>query len=504
MRHAFLATALTLSLLTSAQAAETKSIETETGVVTGVNAEGVESFKGIPYAAPPVGSLRWRAPQAAAAWQGVRKADAFGPACMQVYRPGPGAIPRENMSEDCLTLNIYRPAAAKKPLPVMVWIHGGALVSGASSLSIYEGDAFAKGGVILVSINYRLGRLGFFAHPALTSENSDQGRLGNYGLMDQIAALQWIQRNIAAFGGDPKNVTIFGESAGGLSVNGLMIAPEARGLFHKAISQSGYGRGFFARISQPTPDGKPSAEAEGLEYMGLLNLKDADLATLRATPGDKIADAFKTGSSLNFYLDGKTIKGDMWQVFREGNEAPVPFMLGSNGLEFPGGASGSRVIDEFLTPAEEVALKGFYGEPPDNIGHLGSDILFTQQARALARMHLKNGHPTYVYLFDVLTEDDAKKVTGAPHAAELRYVFNTLHLGTKPILGAGEQSIGKVMNAQWRAFASTGNPNGPGLPLWPRYDGKLIMEYKRDSAQAHEDIRNDRLDALSRLIDPKS
>lgn len=492
-----------LTIAATAHAEVTAPVKTDTGPVTGVSENGVESFKGIPFAAPPVGTLRWRAPQPAAAWSGVRAADKFGPACFQQERPG-GTVRRADMSEDCLSINIWRPAGATKPLPVMVWIYGGGLTSGWSGGPVYDGTQFAKGGVVLVSMNYRIGRLGFFAHPALTKENADGGRLGNYGLMDQIAALEWVKRNIAAFGGDANNVTIFGESAGGLSVDGLMISPPARGLFHKAISQSGYGRGHFVRISEPTPSGKPSAETEGVAFAKQLGLENADLAALRALPADKITDSFNPGGAISFYLDGKTIADDMWAVFRAGKEAPVPFMLGSNGLEFANSSVSGRAVRDFLTQEEEDSLTPHYGTGQARADNLSSDLLFTQQARALARMHIKNGHPAYLYLFDVVPAADAATVKGAPHAAELRYVFDTLGAGSRPLTGAGEQKIAKTMNAQWRAFAATGHPNSAGLPNWPAYDGTQIMSYTLKGAAAQPEARTPRLDALSKLVDPKS
>ncbi len=494
---------LALALAFAATAALADPVKIDTGLLSGVTVDGVESFKGIPFAAPPVGNLRWRAPQPAAKWDGVKAADKFGFACMQeVRKPPQTVIPRDTMSEDCLALNVWRPVKAKK-LPVMVWIYGGALVTGSSALPTYDGTAFAKGGVVLVSINYRVSRLGFFVHPALVQENADGGAMGNYGLMDQIAALQWVKRNIAAFGGDPANVTIFGESAGAQSVDGLMIAPAARGLFHKAISESGYGRQSYRRISKPAPDGQPSAEAEGVEVVTKWGLTNPDLAALRAFPADKIVDNSGVGgSTLNFYVDGKTIADDLWTVFRAGKEAPVPFLLGSNGLEFPSSTNSAKTIAGVLTQEEAESLAPTYGTGQTRIDNLTSDILFTQQARALARFHRKSGHPTYLYLFDVVRDGAAAK--GARHGAELPYVFDTLASAAQPISGAAETKIAKTMNAQWRAFATTGAPTGAGLPAWPRYDGQQVMEYKLEGATVHPDVRAPRLDALSRLIDPRS
>ena len=329
MRVLLMAVLLALVGYDPAQAhTPTKPVALDTGLVTGLEHEGVEFFKGIPYAAPPVGSLRWRAPQPAAPWQGVRAATAFGKSCPQSLRPEK-PLKLEDVSEDCLTLNVWRPVGASR-LPVMVWIHGGGLTEGSSAFTSSDGTAFARGGVMLVAINYRLGRLGLFAHPALTKENADGGRLANYGLMDQIAALAWVKRNIAAFGGDPNNVTIFGESAGGASVDTLMISPLALGLFHAAISQSGYGRGAFQRVSTISSEGVRSGETEGVMFAESLGLKGDDLAGLRAVPAQKIAEMPIASEKLyHFMLDGKVITRDMWDVFRSNEEAPVPFMIGS-------------------------------------------------------------------------------------------------------------------------------------------------------------------------------
>jgi para-nitrobenzyl esterase len=497
-----------MSMLAAPSLAQAQPVQTDAGPVAGITADGVESFKGIPYAAPPVGALRWRAPQPVARWSGVRRAAAFGAPCMQPLRnDGPSRIGRAAMSEDCLTLNVFRPAGATKsarPLPVMVWIHGGGLRTGAASLPIYDGAAFARGGVVLVSFNYRLGRLGFFVHPALVEENADGGRLGSYGLMDQIAALQWVRRNIAAFGGDPGNVTIFGESAGGQSVDALMVSPAARGLFHKAISQSGYGRGAYRRISTVAPDGQSSAEDEGRKAAAAWGVPEADLAALRALPADRLVDQDTFDGLPNFYLDGPTFDADLWTVFRAGRQAPVPLIIGSNGLEFPTGAMSQAAapLMKAMSEAERARIAAAYGDGPDAQAHVVSDVTFTGQVRALARMHARQGHPTWVYLFDV--RSGAGNAKGAVHAAELRYVFDTLGGDTLTAHDDVDRSVAKLMNAQWRAFATRGDPTGEGLPSWPRYDGQVLLEYRRESITAHPDERAARLDALAEIIDPKS
>ncbi len=276
-------------------------VRTESGLVSGVAAEGVVSWKGVPYATPPVGDLRWREPRPAAPWKGVRVADAYAHDCMQEPFPSDAAPLGTPPSENCLYLNVWAPEKPAGPkLPVMVWIHGGGFVNGGSSPAVYDGSHFAKRGVVFVSFNYRLGRFGFFAHPVLSTENP-KGPLGNYGYLDQIAALKWVQQNIAAFGGDPGNVTLFGESAGGGSVHTLMVSPFARGLFHKAIVESGGGRvgGIMAmrRMREAGPNGDPSGEAIGVAFAksaGVTGDDAAALTALRKLPAPEIPFVFET------------------------------------------------------------------------------------------------------------------------------------------------------------------------------------------------------------------
>lgn len=495
---------LALAVPLSAGAQHTEPLRIDTGLVTGVTLNGVDHFKGIPYAAPPVGELRWRAPQPPPTWSGIRAADRFGSMCVQRLGNPVNAM---SMSEDCLTLNVFTPKGATGALPVMVWIHGGGFTRGAASVPSYNGEALARGGVVFVSINYRLGRLGVFAHPALTAENADAGRLANYGLMDQIAALQWVAQNIAAFGGDPTNVTIFGESAGGLSVNALMVAPLARGLFHRAISQSGYGRGVFSRLRVDSPGGRPAAESEGVELAIALGVPGNDLAALRAAPVAAVIENYKAQGHLYFVLDGKVLPDDMWASFRAGKEAPVPFMLGSNSHEFPGIAWTDPRPDlhYFVEDKDYAVLAKAYGGAKILDDHLISDFLFTQQARALASMHRDNGYPTFLYLFSAVNADAAAEGKGARHGAEIPYVFDTLHTVGPAVSGvAAHQTVARVMGAIWRAFAATGEPNVPGLVAWPDYSGRRIMEFTLDGQKAHPDPRSDRLDALSSVLDDKS
>ena len=310
---------------------------TASGALQGVEAAGVVSYKGIPYAAAPVGDLRWRPPGPAPHWQGVRAADRYGNMCMQNVPPNTawGDIPT---SEDCLYLNVWRPAAVSAPLPVMVWIHGGGFNIGASSWPQTEGSSLARRGVMLVELNYRMGKFGFFAHPALTKENPN-GELGNYGLMDMIAALKWVKANAAAFGGDPANVTVFGESAGGMAVNFLMESPDARGLFQKAMVESGGGRNGFASFTEAEAAGAAAAQAWGVT--------GDDPTALRAIPAKTVlGSASIGGGGASPMIDGKVVPEPIMAAFTAGHIAHVSYVIGSNAYEiglFPGMADSTAI-----------------------------------------------------------------------------------------------------------------------------------------------------------------
>ncbi len=467
-----LAAALAISVGVRAEAAV---VRVDSGEVSGVTAGQVEAFKGIPFAAPPVGGLRWRPPQPAAHWTGVRAATAFGPICMQPQRPG-AATP---MSEDCLTLNVWRPAGARagQRLPVMVWIYGGAFIYGSGSVPIYDGTRFAEDGVILVTFNYRLGRFGFFAHPAL---DKGPGPVGDYGLMDQIAALQWVKRNIAAFGGDPGAVTIFGESAGAISVNYLMGSPAARGLFARAISESGFGR------LVPTPlTGPRSAESFGAAYAEAHDIKGdgaAAAAALRALPASVLnaapgglSDPAKPGPML----DGRIITQSIAEAFDQGDEAHVPYLEGGNSYEaslFPRVADDpGPVIASVGPPARVMAIFGG-GQPAQLAREITTDRLITEPDRHLARDMARQGLAAFVYHFAYVPAAMRATSFGAPHGGEIMYVFDNLPdrpltFGTRTIAAAtpADRKIAAAMHAYWVAFAKTGSPDAAGGPAWPRY-----------------------------------
>lgn len=488
----------------------------DTGVVRGSVQDGVVAFKGIPFAAPPVGDLRWRPPQPATAWPGVRAAGEFGPDCMQLPFPGDAAPLGVTPSEDCLYLNVWapaRPSAHKRP--VMVWIYGGGFVNGGSSPAVYDGSQFARRDVVLISFNYRIGRFGFFAHPALTAEGGD-GLLGNYGFMDQLAALRWIRRNAAAFGGDPDNVTVFGESAGGMSVNMLLTSPLARGLFHKAIVQSGGGRNTLLpmRPLGQQADGAASGEADGLAFAKSVGVTDAGaggLAALRALPADKIIDGLNLGTLWNAQnytgpmVDGRIVPVDLETAFREGRYAQVPVLLGANSGD---GFFMGSTLDDALAPAgtERDAALAIYDPQgqrnPMAIGAaLAADQMFIEPVRFVARALSRHATPAYVFRFSYVAESMRKEWPGAPHASEIPFVFDTVQARYGEQTTAQDRAAAGTAQAYWVGFARTGQPGAPGLPAWPAYRAQddVLMDFAPGGAQAVRDPWHARLDFTAAL-----
>jgi para-nitrobenzyl esterase len=491
------------------QAASPERVRIDSGELQGEATAEVVSFKGIPFAAAPVGPLRWRAPQPAPSWDGVREAKTFGNACLQPPpRPTSQAL-RAPLSEDCLYLNVWRPRQAKGPLPVMVWIHGGSLVTGASSVATSDGAGLARRGVVLVSINYRLGYLGYFAHPALTREAADGGRLANYGLMDQVAALQWVKRNVAAFGGDPSRVTIFGQSAGALSVQALLVSPPARGLFQRAIVQSGYYRGSYPRISTPAPDGRAPAEQEGVRVLKAIGVETDDVATLRglgaaqllALPPHDINGARPA-------VDGQYVTEDLWTSYRLGRQAPVPVIFGATGQESPPLPPDMRAqfrsaLLQFITPEDEAKLLSAYGGQEGIDLSLSSDFGFAAAMRSLGQLHLAAGHPTYRYRFATLPAAATPKLKGLPHSGDLPYVFGTLD--TAPWkMEARDRAVSEAAMDYWVEFARSGRPAPRGRPAWPSAAGDRIMLFDDDGARPQLDDRAARYQALAEIVDPRS
>ena len=475
------------------------------GALKGVVSGDVVSFKGIPFAAPPVGDLRWRAPQPPAHWDGVRAASAFGASCLQ---GGQFSMAMGPTSEDCLTLNVWAPAnPAAKKLPVMVWIYGGGFIGGTSSMFFYDGSSFARDGVILVSLNYRLGRLGWFAHPALTKEG--KGPLGNYGLMDQIAALKWVQANIAAFGGDPKNVTVFGESAGGISTNFLMTSPQTKGLFAKAISESGFGRFDAPPIAAAERNGAAWAKSQGVDgddAAALKALRAIPGATLIANPGG-LADA----GVPKPMIDGTLITERVDEAFARGHQARVPYMLGGNSFEASLFARFTAANPEPLLAqaggdrAKTLALFDSSSDPVKAAYNISTISMITEPNRDLARQDTKALAPVYLYHFSYVTPSTRATSPGAGHGSEISYVFGTLPrapitYGTRTIPAATEDALAlsKAMHAYWVAFAKTGDPGAAGGVRWPVYTvaGDPLIEFGNDGVAVRDHLQKDRLDVV--------
>lgn len=483
------------------------TVRTAQGVLIGMAAAGVMGFRGVPFAAPPVGSLRWHAPQPPTAWEGERSATDYGAICVQPPSsgdPGVGPLP---MSEDALTLNIWTPEArGGASWPVMVWVHGGGYNNGSGTAGLYDGANLAKRGVMAVTINYRLGRLGFFDHPALAAERAYAEPAANYGLMDVIAALEWVRDNAPAFGGDPGNVTLFGESAGGVAVTQLMVAPAARGLFHRAVVQSGMGRQRSAELALDRP-GRPSAQSLGQAWARALGLPDAATAAdLRAVPAEHLLSPMPAFYSDNLILDGGVLAEDVAEAFAAGRQAPVPMIIGTNSAEFRGvglsqaGAYG-RVLTA-LTRGEHDALLAAYGGAEGFEQDGLSDLVFNEPARHLARLHSAHGNTTYLYRFDVTPECDSGPNGGAAHASERPYVFDNLHTVAGP-MGERDQRAATTMAGYWTTFAARGNPNGPGRPVWQEFGAERdrLLEFTSQGPVAKPVPFADRLDLIERFYE---
>ena len=601
----------------------------EQGRLVGRPADGVASFKAIPYAAPPVGPLRWRAPRRAEPWSGERDAGQVGAICIQPPSngdPGVGPLPT---SEDCLTLNVWTPEArGEEPLPVMVWIHGGGLNNGSGTAALYDGSNLAKRGVVVVTVNYRLGRLGFFDHPALAAEREPGEPAANYGLMDIIAALEWVRENAAAFGGDAANVTIFGESAGAAMVTRLMISPQARGLFHAAVVQSGLGRDEGTPLDRRRGDGGASLRERGEVFAADAGFPDADAATLRRLAPEKFlapAPSFYGGDLLIrddpgvvsirrvveegdpgsrryegeygepfwisdevlvaatdvvsaqietdpvLHVSGLTLKlnsdgasrlrevtsanvgnrlaimigdepvldpmvsspvtsgevlfdapeprlrrilhalrpgpeaalvpEDVEAAFAAGREAPVPLIIGANSAEFwwmkPADLSPYGALDDAMTSDERAAFLDAYGGQEGYDARVLSDLVFNEPARHLARLHAANGHPTYLYRFDVVPESNPEPSGGATHASERPYVFDNLHTVGR-LMGERDARAAAAMADYWTTFAAKGNPNAPGRPAWPEFRAgrDRLLEFTNDGPVARPIPFGARLDLI--------
>ena len=508
-------------------------VQTTYGVLQGTTDKGIDSFKGIPYAAPPVGEFRWRAPQPVSAWEGVRDATEFGPNAAQAGWPrGSGTI-AQGSSEDCLYLNLWLPAGTKTDakLPVMVWIHGGAFVGGSGSGSADLGNQFAKKGVMLVTINYRLGRLGHFAFPALSLEHPEEPK-GSYAFMDQIAALKWIQENIAAFGGDPGNVTIFGQSAGGVSVHSLLTIPSAKGLFHKAISQSGGGRdgvltGRPIKRDNLDPLYTVSAETIGINFArrhGIEGTDAAALAKLRALSVEEIVDGGMESDGEEGprtysgpILDGVFVAETAESAYKAGRQAKVPLIIGSTSAEIGGGfinSSNSKEELFALFGALETEAKSAYDPQGDKefaevIALFNTDWGWAEPGRMTAREFIAQGLPVFIYNFGyVAPQMRERSPFGAGHGAEIPYVFNNLNSRRESSeISYEEKNLAETMNNYWANFAKTGNPNGNDLPNWPLYNiqNEQILDVGPDGMPVGKsDPRKARLDVIEKGFEQRT
>jgi para-nitrobenzyl esterase len=396
------------------------------------------------------------------------------------------------MSEDCLTLNVWTPSDREGPLPVMVWIHGGGYANGSGTAPLYDGARLARRGVVVVTLNYRLGRLGFFDHPALALDRADAEPAGNYGLMDMIAALEWVRDNIAAFGGDPDEVTIFGESAGGVAVTQLMVADRARGLFARAVVQSGLGRQIGTRADELRARGERWAATHGA----------VTAEALRALPAEAFlapAPSFYGGDLI--LTDGEVVAHDVEAAFAAGLEAPAPFVIGTNSAEFwwmkPSDLSPYGALDDAMTPGERAAFLAAYGGQDGYDQAVLTDLVFSEPARHLARLHARNGHPAWLYRFDVVSAAMPEPHGGATHASERQYVFDTLTASPWATTEM-DQTAADAMAGYWTTFAKRGDPNGEGRPAWPAMtaDGAELLEFTNDGPVAKPIPFGDRLDLV--------
>ncbi len=488
---------ITLFMLVAAlfaNAFSSDEVKTEAGIVAGTpNADHtVWMFKGVPFAAPPVGNLRWKAPQPVRKWKGVRSAEKFGSACLQTDVFGDIFFRDAQPSEDCLTLNIWMPAKpATSKLPVFLWFYGGGFVAGGSSEPRYDGENLAKKGIMVVEPNYRLGVFGFFSYPELTKE-SGHNSSGNYGLLDQVAALKWVVHNIAAFGGDPHNITIGGESAGSFSVCALMASPLSRNLFQRAIGESG---AFFPSRQQGTLDLKPLSETEQSGVKFAESVGATNLAELRAKSGQELLQAaakLNRGFAFGPNIDGYFFSGDPREIYAKGEQSHVPLLAGWNADE------GKIMV---LSSPQKPTAKSFTEQAEQRFGKDVAEFLklypantnqeALQSAEQLSsadfiaystwkwlNMQDTTGKaPVYAYHFEQVPAVKPGAMVGrvpatelgSKHAGELQYVFQTLKSLDVPWT-EDDFKVSDAMSSYWANFVKSGNPDQQGLPAWPRYD----------------------------------
>ncbi len=480
------------------------AVPVESGLISGIyNIDSsVMMFKGVPFAAPPVGDLRWKAPEVVAPWKGVKKCDHFSASAMQ-NKPAPLMMwskefmaPESPLSEDCLYLNVWTGAKnSDEKRPVIVWIHGGALTSGSGSVPLYNGEEIAKKGVVFVTINYRVGVFGFFAHPELTKE-SPAHVSGNYGILDQIAALKWVKKNIHAFGGDSTCITIDGQSAGAFSVNALMVSPLAKGLFHRAIAQSG---GMFDALNSRNTDLK-SAEENGVKIAEML--KTATISDLRKIPAE---DLQKANIRTDIVIDNYVI-APAYETFIHSQHNDVPLLTGWNADEINNNETvlakdfKAQIKANFGAQAEDF-LKVFpaqSNEQATQSAHQFSALRIGWQNYCWATMQTKYGkQPSYLYYFNHVPPGLPN--FGAFHSAEFGYALKTLKYWDRPFAEA-DYKLADIMSSYWVNFAATGNPNGPGLPEWPAFDPArpMTMEFG-EPVRATDLPHKDQMDFLDRM-----
>ena len=474
-----------------------KLVEVEGGRVEGTVEEGITVFKGIPFAAPPVGPLRWRPPRPAEPWDTILRAGDYAPACPQMHVSYPGA-PEMETSEDCLYLNVWTPAGSSgDKFPVMVWIYGGGFAMGSTSVPSYSGEELAKMGVVVVSIAYRVGALGFLAHPELSAE-SEHGISGNYGLLDQIAGLEWVQANIEKFGGDPERVTIFGESAGGISVSMLAASPLCEGLFARAISQSG---GNFGPVSTgQRGDGiqlLEGAEQTGVEFAARMGARN--LAELRETdPGEWMDDPLSQMGGFWPVVDGYVITGDQYRQYQQGRYNDVDVIIGTNSDEGsmfvrPSDPAQYKLnIRQRFGPFAGRILELYPGnterETFTSSADLFREIAFAWPSWTWARLQSETGDSrVFVYYFNQqqpASPFSSYKPRGAGHGAEIGYVFRNLGQDENSPYSEEDLELSRMMATYWTNFARTGDPNGEGLPRWPEFEeGEPTVLYLNGSPQ---------------------
>jgi para-nitrobenzyl esterase len=452
-------------------------VKVEGGIIQGTITEDLTLYKGIPFAAPPIGDLRWKAPQPVEKWEGVKQTTEYAPAPLQ------GGNPASGKSEDCLYLNVWTPAkSAKEKLPVLVWIYGGGFSFGSTSDPVHNGEHLARKGVVLVSIAYRVGQLGFLAHPELSTENPN-GVSGNYGLLDQIAGLKWVRNNIAAFGGDPDKVTLFGESAGGIAVSMLCASPLAKGLFHGAISQSGGSFGPTRPTTFPGENMKTLAQAEQAGIAYAEKAGTTSVAELRKLAADQLPMGMGMGGAWPI-VDGYVVPDDQFSLYEAGQYNDVPVLIGYNsdeGLSFPAGRSPEEFVGAVTRrfgPFADKLLEAYpVGETtvPRSARNLMRDAAFGWHTWSWARLQSKTGKSkVFLYYFDQhpqWPEGLPQADQGTPHGVDVAFVFKNLN-PSNPSTSKSDLELSETMATYWTNFAKYGHPNSEGVPQWPAFSNE--------------------------------